>query len=313
MSVASDTVLPPGVTEPQVLSLLEKLRRIPDSARDFDWGVDAAWTRLRVNHDLMAYLTEHGLPYRIVNGVPKYDRVDIVNVSMRLGFGPLARAPRRFWPLALCRSPASGSVRYEMRYKLACPQPGHDGPCRFVAALPGDATAECVTPSGGPGPQVRLDVSAPTAWPPLPPEVRAVVDTAGDIDYLMLPNSVRHDIDFVTRAGVSDCAGVAKILYREGLARGLEVRACVGLIASPPFSTPHNWAEFRVDGTWVPVDPILVREMVEWGVLDPAEWHPYRSTGALLCRLGDYDTMLAHHDGTPLDISVPTRLLSSAG
>jgi hypothetical protein len=300
--------LPRGVSTERVLALAERISRIPDRVRAFDYGSEWAWARLRLSTDLLDFMAAHGLPRRVVDGVPAYDNLDLINIAIHLGLGPVARAARRFWPLALRLSAARGGILYEARYHTECPEPGHDGPCRYAFAAPGNAVVECALDGGGP-PQMSVRASTDGRLPPLPPEAREVLRAVEDIQFLIMPKAFSSDIDFVTRNGFGDCEAVCRILSDEARARGIPVRTSYGLLVSPPFATGHYWAEFGVGDAWVPVDPVLTREMIQWGVLDPAEWPPHRSIGPILVRLGDLDTTLATHNGTGVPVTASVRAL----
>jgi hypothetical protein len=300
--------LPSGVSTAQALALAERISRIPDSVRAFGYDAGWAWTRLRLSAELLEFMAAHGLPRQAVDGVPTYDNLDLINVAIHLGLGPVARAARRFWPLALRLSAARGGIRYEARYHTECPEPGHEGPCRYAFAAPGDAVVEYAIDGGGP-PQMCVEATTSGRLPALPPEARAVLGAVDDIEFLILPKPFSSDIDFVTRNGFGDCEAVCKILCDEARARGIPVRPSYGLLVSPPFATGHYWAEFAVGDAWVPVDPVLTREMIRWGVLDPVEWPPHRSIGPILVRLGDLDTKLATHNGTGVPVTASARAL----
>jgi Transglutaminase-like superfamily len=300
--------LPRGVSAQQVVALAERIGRIPDSVRAFGYRTEWAWTRLRLSAELLDFMSAHGLPRRVEDGVPMYDNLDLINVAIHLGLGPVARAAHRFWPLALRLGAARGGIRYEARYHTECPDPGHEGPCRYAFAAPGNAVVECVLDGGAP-PQMSVEASTNGRLPALPPEARAVLRAVDDLQFLILPKAFSSDIEFVTRNGFGDCEAVCRILCDEAGARGIPVRPSYGLLVSPPFATGHYWAEFGVGDAWVPVDPVLTREMIRWGVLDAAEWPPHRSIGPIVVRLGDLDTTLATHNGTGAPVTASVRAL----
>jgi hypothetical protein len=303
-------VLPPSVSRQELLELAEKLRRIPDDARVYRRSVDWAWNRLRIRPELLLFLAEHGVPTQVSAGTARFDWHDVLNCAMQLGQGPVARAARRFWPVALRRADQGRPARYEVQYQTRCPAPEHEGPCEYVMALPGGKFHRQTTQPGGSAPGVAVVVEPRTTWPALPPAARAALDVAGELDFMLLPEKIRRDVDFLLRSRLGDCCGVALLLARELQARSVPARTSYGFIVTPPFAVEHYWAEALVDDVWVPVDPVLIRTMVRWGVLDPAEWHPYRSIGAILVRVAAEGVPTMVHNGVAVPFTLPTRLLT---
>ena len=300
---------PDGPAPADVSALVAKLRRIPDSARRFVETPESARAQFLLRPAMLDLLTATGLPVRRIDGRPHYDRHDLTNCSLHLSVGAAARTARRFWPAALRRVADAGHARYEIQYQIRCPAPGHAAPCSFVLVLPGGRVLER-TGTHGRGLQVAVQVAVEGRWPDLPSAVRTVLDEAvGEAEFMMLPTDVRYDTRFLQASRLGDCAGVTRLLVRQGRAAGLPARPAFGLIVAPPFAAEHFWAEFLVDGRWVPVDPVLIRAMLRWGVLDPAQWHPYRSIGAILSRIADDGVVLAAHDGRAVPFTLPTQLL----
>ncbi len=286
-------------------AIVEKLRRIPDDAREFRLSAADAATILRVRPTLLDTLVGFGLPTRRRNGTRYFDRHDVTNCALHLGSGAIARAARRFWPAALRRT--GGAGRYEVQYQLRCPQPGHAQACNWVLVGPGGRVVErSVCPDE---PPLRITTACADVWPELPPEAHAVLDETRDLEFMMLPTAVRYDVDFIRATGLSDCAGVSRLLVREAVRRGLTARSSYGLIVAPPFAVEHFWAEIAVDDVWVPVDPVLLRAMIGWGGLPSPEWHPYRSIGAILARVADAAVVLASHEGRSAPVTLPTRMV----
>ncbi|WP_229402871.1 transglutaminase domain-containing protein [Micromonospora okii] len=286
-------------------ALVQKLRRIPDDAREFRLSTADAAAILRVRPALLDMLVGHGLPTRHLNGIRYFDRHDVTNCALHLGSGAIARAARRFWPAALRRT--HGAARYEVQYQARCPQPGHAPTCDWVLVGPDGLVVErTVRPDE---PPFRMTAACVDAWPELPPESHPVLDETRDLEFMMLPTAVRYDVDFIRATGLSDCAGASRLLVQEAVRRGLTARSSYGLIVAPPFAVEHFWAEIAVDGVWVPVDPVLLRAMVTWGGLPSPEWHPYRSIGAILARVADAAVVLASHEGRSAPVTLPSRVV----
>lgn len=307
------TGLPPGVTGEQVGELLATLRLIPDGARAFTVSTQDARRYYSLTTGLLDFVVELGLPHAGAGEDAHFDLVDVMNLALHLGFSPAARAARRFWAAGLNRPPGGEPARYEVEYRAACPIPGHPPPCRYRVILSDDRAVDRQSFPEDDEPLAVARAALVDDWPELPPAARDLLDEVGDLQFVRLPPALRRDIGFIRRTGLSDCAGTATLLRAEGLRRGLRVRSSYGFIIVPPFSTTHHWAEIWIDGRWIPVDPVLIRAMIGWGVLDGAAWHPYRSPGAIFSRVCESGSDLVTHEGTDRGVmlTLPTRRIAA--
>lgn len=297
--------LPEGTTAEHVSTLIEKLRRVPDEAREFILTPDEAWRFHRVSTELQGYLVDQGLPVRGSGESLRFDVTDMRNVAMRMGGS--ARAARRFWSAGMNRGRSDGPAYYEIEYKVECPDPGHTGTCRYGFEIPGEGHVPEEVPAGSPAPVPVVRVTLEPDWPALPDEARDLLDTLREVDFMRLPASLREDTGFVREAHLGDCLGTTRLLVEEGLRRGLPVRSRYGIMVVLPYSNRHNWAEFNVDGRWVPMDPVLLRWMIEWNVVDASEWNAYRSPGAILAGIREKKVPLVTHDGVEIRSTLVTR------
>ncbi|GAA0572138.1 hypothetical protein GCM10010172_65840 [Paractinoplanes ferrugineus] len=302
--------VPPGTTWDELAHLVEKLRRIPDRVRILDRTPHWAWTRLRLRPELLSCLTELGLPRRTAEDGLLYDRYDLANSAMQLGQGPLARSARRFWPIAMDRVDAGTSTRYEMKYQMRCPDPGHGPVCHYLLTLPGGEVVARDVPAGETMPDVTVEIVPEIDWPELPDRMRAPLAAVGELDFMLLREEIRRDLSFVRDSGLADCAGTAILVVEEARKLGLRARASFGCVVAPPFGVEHYWAELLVGDRWLPVDPVLIRQMVVWGVLDGDRWPPHRSIGPLVARIGDLGVPLVRHEGEEIPSTLPVRLLT---
>lgn len=294
-----------GVPADRVLALVGKLSKIPDGERQFSMTPAEAWRRHRISDALLDFMAAAGLPFRGAGPGRRFDALDLTNVAFHLGTGPANRTSRRFWSAGLNRDIDSGPVTYEIIYRPACPTPGHAGACRYWMRRPGGRRVSVATADTRQ--ELKVTVRLTTQWPVLPPEVCEVIDETKNLELMWLPTTIATDFRFIRSTGLADCEGAAKLLVHESRLRGLAARTSWGLIVAPPFSTPHFWAEVRVGPTWVPIDPLLLKAMTSWGVLDSMRWHPYQSVGAIFARVGSRRVALAlHHGGQPAPVSLPT-------
>lgn len=296
-------VLPTGVTAGQVDAVIERLRRIPDHRREFTLDEEAVWDLYRMPGEVLALLYDHGLPNR--HG--RADRTDLYNVTMCLGVSAPAVAARRLWAAGLRRDTA-GPDRYEIRYQVSCPKPGHDGDCRYWFLLPDAGEVTRAGRERGPVAE-SVEVSVEVDWPELPEQARSWLDVTAGIDFTLLPDGLCEDVAFIRETGLGDCRGVSRLLVEEGVRRGLPVRGATGLLLAVPYATRHNWAEIRVGRRWVPVDPVLIDAMIGWGLLDSPRWHRYRSAGAIFCRVALTEQLFVTHNGKPVVVTYPARRL----
>jgi hypothetical protein len=198
-------------------------------------------------------------------------------------------------------------------YRVRCPDPEHEPPCRYTAVVPGGTVRHA---SGTPGAEetvVTATVRLETDWPELPAAVRALVDDADGLDFMHLPPDLRYDEDFIRRSGLADCAGAARMLVRAAADRGVRARESSGLIIAPLHASRHYWLDVQVGDRWVPVDPILINAMLGWGIVHSPQWTPYRSPGAVLCRVSDPGVPMVTHDGVPVPVALPTRPSTAGG
>lgn len=132
-----------------------------------------------------------------------------------------------------------------------------------------------------------------------------------DYDFCWLRPPLEADLAFVRRTRLANCRSTAGLLVAEAPRLGVEARLAHGLLLAPPYSTPHNWAELRVDGEWVALDPLLLGLLARFAGLDAAAWPPPRSPGAILLRLTEPGTPLvtATDDGAPLEATFLTKPL----
>jgi hypothetical protein len=298
------TLSDPDVT--RVAVLVELLRRIPDEFREFVITGRVARRRHGMSTELVDLLVASGLPTRDADGSTMFDNIDLLNVAMHLGISPWARAARRFWSTVLGTGRATPTLRYFVEYQTSCPDPGHDGPCRYTLTVPEGQTVEFSEHVRRTVSLVRVEIVPETVWPVLPDAARELVDAVLGLRFVLLPGGLRRDTAFARTAGICDCNGTAALLGEAARRLGVTVRSSYGFLVTPPFSSPHSWVDVLVDNRWVPVDPTLVTAMLDWGVLSSSEWSAYDSPGAVLVRVGASDVVLAAHAGVPVPVMLAT-------
>jgi hypothetical protein len=312
-TVMSIDTLPGGVTPEQVRETIAKLLRVPIEVRLFNRTMVQAWRFYHLKRPLLTFMVSNGLPHLSTPRGVLFDHADLMNAGMYLGVSPTVQVARRQWPAGLLRPATAGTASYRVTYVATCPDPGHPPPCRYRVNLPDGTHVDREVDGPGRAELAGVDVVLDPDWPRVPAALHDWVAQARALEWMHLPHAARHDLDFVRRTRLADCWGSAELLFRDGLRRGLPVRRSVGLITAPPYSSAHNWVEIRLDGRWVPVDPHLTGLLVEWGTLDPEQWGPERSPGAILCRVGDPSRGLAFHAGRATRVTLATRPLDPSG
>jgi hypothetical protein len=289
-----------------VTEVVRKIRQVPDDVRRFAVTAAGARSRHRVGAELLDELVAAGLPYAGSGAHRLFDDYDVSNAALHLGLMSVQRMALRSWANALRQRDGQELIRARAGFAPRCPAPGHPGGCTFELLRPG-GSRQARTGSGN-GTDVLGTVEADLSgvWPGLPGPVRDLVGEVADLDFFLLPEVIRWDAGFMLAGRIADCGGVSRWLVEEGNRRGLPARFSFGLLVTLPYSTPHCWAEFLIDGRWVPVDPLLLGALRLLGLLD---WPPERSTGAVVYRLTDRFTKLASHAGIWSHLSLPTELV----
>jgi hypothetical protein len=295
--------------------LIQKARHVPDETRRFAVTATAARTTHRLDLSQLTDLVEAGLPsVGPADGQPDqrlFDDYDLGNIALHLGLPSVRRRAIRSWTNALRRADERASqpdiARARVGFVPRCPVAGHDGPCRYSVLGPDGRRQIHEGTQNGTDPVTAIDLDLPCAWPDVGPRAQALIEELADVDFFILPEVIRWDPALISTARIADCGGAAEWLVAEGRRRGLEARFSFGLLVARPYSTPHCWAEFRTDGVWVPVDPLLIGVMRSLGL---ESWPLHHSIGPITSRLCGRFTKLVEHDGVWTPLSLPTQWLS---
>lgn len=292
-----------SVTDAEISSLMGLLRAIPDAARRYSVPAGHARGRFGVPPELMIRLIEAGLPLRRRSGTVMLDRHDLMNVSIQLSTGAMARLVRRSWAHAF--DPATGQPdERELEYEARCPVSAGEHDCRFQLALPGEQRARLRPAQGSRTLRYGVRVPRRTDWPDAPRALWRDLEELSGLRFMRLPPALQRDTAFARRHGMADCAGTALLLVERARGKGLAARLAFGLMTVAPYANVHYWAEVCHEGAWVAYDPVLITSMLDRGALGPAEWHVRRSIGAAVTRIGADYHPLATHLGTEVPVSV---------
>lgn len=289
--------------DPAAATLLAKLCHIPDGHRRFSVSAEQATAEYQIPVGLLDDMRTGGMSARRLDGTWWYDSIDLLNIAMQLDIGSRRRTVLSWW-LREVRRPHGATVTYQLDFWPSCPAPGHPGPCRYSFVGVEGRRVETTGMADHEHPAHSLTFEIPQQWPAIPPAVRGLLDEMTEITFLRLPVSLRWNTSFVHATGLGDCPAVAKILVERAVERGMQARFIGGRTLTPPFSAVHYWAEILIEDHWVPVDPVLITALQQWGLCDPAEWTRYDTFGGIMARFSDRPEPLALHDGT----EVPCRL-----
>lgn len=281
---------------------LEIVAMMPPGSRTFTVPRADVPRSFGLSAELLAQMMSLGLPSAIIDGVAHFERTDLVNMSLQLRTGTRYRTIGRFWPRALSALEGKQRAGYKVSYIASCPLQNHTG-CRFRVLTPRGSWLERDGRLAHSGPVYSSDVWLSCQWPELPAIAREIADIAEKFELTWLPPAIRTDTDFMQNTGLANCLGMSRILAAEGRKRGVQARSVFGLLTSPPYGSVHFWAEIKIENMWIPIDPIMIRTMINWKVLDSGAWTPYRSLGGILCRLGAKPRPVVTHDRERVEAS----------
>jgi hypothetical protein len=308
---ATRTPADPAATDAAAIAEIVALTRlVPDRYRRFASTDATARSLHRIDAALLERLIAAGLPVLGSGPDRLFDDYDLANSALHLGLLSVRRRAMRAWAGALARvsaDPAYGEGR-RVEYVPTCPTPGHPGECSWDLLVPGGIRVRAAGGGDGRTSVHRLDAEVHGGWPDLPDAAVELLQEVRSLKFFLLPEAIRWDVDFVRRTGLGDCGSAAKLLITFGQARGIAVRFAFGLLAAKPYSTPHCWTEFEVDGHWAPADPLLLDTLRRVAGLPSEDWPAGRSAGGLFVRLGDHFTRVAVHDGLWASLSLPTEV-----
>jgi Transglutaminase-like superfamily len=284
-----------------IAGALAKITKMPDHTRNFTVPADIAAAKFRVSLELQDQLLAAGMPNEHHSSTRYFDRTDLLNISLHLDISSRQRTMFTWWAREL-NSTYTHSISYRMDYQPSCPQPEHGGRCIFSILDPGSARVKLEANEQRSPVSHSAIVTLNRDFPRLPCAIREILDEVRQIGFMLLPATLRWNTEFIWREKVGDCSGVSKILVEKAASQGVAARTSYGLALTPPFVTPHYWAEFLIDDTWVPVDPVVITALLDWGILDSDRWSRYHSIGGILFRMSETRQSIILHNGEETDL-----------
>ena len=288
--------------------IIPPLLRVPNSHRVFSMPVDMLEKNYGITAGMARSLIRAGIPFHAAADGPLLDEDDVASASLYLRLPSARRSMMTFWLRALRRLHTARTLPvHRIELTATCPDPGHDGPCSYRVALDDGprSTYRADRPDAVP---LGTVTTRPHGRPrELPTEICDLLRDFHHVEYYRLPRATTADLGFLRRTGIGDCTLMARTLVDEGLRRGLNARLASGLIVAVPFSSTHTWAEFEVDGEWLPADPLLPRALSAWGVPGAEDWPVTTAPVGLFHRLAGTPRELVTHAGSPCGVSLRTR------
>lgn len=276
---------------------VDHVLRVPDRYRQFDASAQLARRRFGLDGPMLERLVGSGLPHRPHTPDQAFCRRDLSCVSLFLGLRSAERDAMRGWDRAMA-SLVEGRASYRIDVRASCPDPGHEGLCRYsVLTRQGHHEVTTSLRSGVvlASHECRTEVRAVT----VPAAVTDLARAYDDVAFYPLPLEASRDASLIEERRVSDCLLMARTLRRRAHERGLSARTSFGLVTASPFSAKHMWTEFHIDGKWVPVDPFMARTLRLWGVISGTEDRTRQEDrlSGIYARLSDEYAEIVRHAG----------------
>lgn len=284
---------------------IRRLEQVPSELRDFTVSSSDAERQFGLTWSMLDELAAAGLPYRDGPNGRRFSGADLAYLGIRLGTAQAHLTKFALLAKSLTRFAAHESVGLTVHY------------VPLLAAGSGSVPGMIALPEGGHR-EVELvhdEVAAEVSimlgsWhPPTPARLARALAEMGPLNLYELPAALLGDVAFSRRTGLSECFTAAQMVGDCCRSAGYEARVSEGLLVSIPWSSAHYWAEARVEGTWLPLDPLMIRAMRQFGSLKPDVWPLHRSPAPMLARFpsGTFPLVAAKPDGS----RVNARLLTS--
>ncbi len=285
--------------------MVERLRRIPDKVRTYDCDARYAQLHLGLNAEHMQQIVGAGVPSVDVNGEAHFEYGDLYYIAMRLGVATTFLWAARQWARSLEIFAGRNETRVSIQYvtELAPPVGEIDG----VVYLPDGKQLAMKLVNGRAATEVDVVMRGP--WPDPAPEANVVLEGLDrQLTFYELPRKWQGDTALARQTGFSDCVTSAHVIVEDCRAIGVEARVNAGFFVSHPVSVTHGWAEVRTEGEWVPVDPLMLAVMRDFGGLDAAQWPPQRSIGPMVSPVAAMPEKVMSADGAAVDATLLTTI-----
>lgn len=284
---------------------IRRLEQVPSELRHFTASSSDAARQYGLTPSMLDELAAAGLPYRDEPNARRFSEADLAYLGIRLGTARAHLTKFALLAKSVTRFVAHESVALTVHYVPLLPT--GSGSIPGMTALPegGHRDVELVHDEVA----AEVSIMLGSRHPPTPARLARAVAEMGLLNLYALPPGLVGDVAFSRRTGLSECLTAAQMVGECCRSAGYDARVSEGLLVSIPWSSAHYWAEARVEGTWLPLDPLMIRAMRQFGSLNPDAWPLHRSPAPMLARFpsGTFPLVTAKADGS----RVNARLLTS--
>lgn len=240
---------------------------------------------------LLQELMDLGLPHSGHGEATCFDRFDLENIGLDLRLPSKNWSTLRLWARQLTGPDISDDPSCQVRVSWRCPDPGHDGECRFTLSPQLRAVVGCAAQDMTVAGSLTIDGLLEDESCDFGEAFCAVVEAVQALTFHRLPASLAKDEGFLAETRLADCRSATPHLVRVAASAGLAARPASGLFVGVPFPAPHAWLEVKTQERWVAADPFFLMALQRWGVLDAASWPITLSPRKVLWRLDSTASM----------------------
>ncbi len=281
----------------QAARAVEKVRKIPDTFREFSVSAADAARVHRIDPGALERLLDLGLPHSGTGSDRRFDRLDLDNIGIDLRLPCPRWTAMRWWSRALPDRITPGVTAYDLVLKTDCPTPERPHDCEVVfypgTVKPGEPAAVRRRPHE----EYRIELTTQWVDHCFGEPFTVLIGEILPIEFHLMPKPLTADPGFAATAGLADCRMATDLLARTANRLGLPVRPVAGLFLARPFAIRHWWIEVLDDGVWVAADPFLLNAFLRWGITDPSRWPVSRSPSGVLWELAVPSMPMASHGG----------------
>lgn len=220
---------------------LELISRIPSALKSFD-ATDSSARSLGLTEEALEEAASLGMAHHVSSeGSIEWDDQDLRTLAIWTEQRTARRSAMKLWLRTLDRLRPQAEFIVEPHASAACPS----------------AAIDYVETRGLFSPRPAL-MSA---------RVRDFLAQFTDVEFVHLTAAARADEVLLFEERIADCYSFTRHVAPIAAESGLNARASWGVIASVPFSSPHSWIEFQIDGLWVPADIHMASALRAWSLV----------------------------------------------
>lgn len=244
---------------PKAAEAIAKLQAVPDKLRNFAIRGERGVRQFGFDLQDMPQLIELGLANRMTGGESLFDWRDLASIASAVHRNAVRMKLMRRW----LQLSASAQIEVKKARVSLTARPGPGGPVEILTPLGVQRRA-----SDTPIHEIWQWQVQPLPVRCLPEDIYEFVMQYADVQHYFLPWQMEQDLHLFHRVRIADCRSATFAIYKAATEAGLAARPAWGLLVAAPFSTPHAWVEFLIDGDWVPVDIHLASSFLRWGLAE---------------------------------------------